>query len=440
MRYLADVAFLCTEGFPVLENPALDVGTDGRITYIGPAATAPPVDNQNHVRRIGGLIMPGLVNTHAHSAMTLVRGAGDGLPLLRWLHEVMFPREGQMTTADVKWGMTLGAAEMLRSGVTTTCEMYAWEDAMIEAGRESGIRLVMCPSLLRLPDKEGPGWLQRRLEAISEVHGSEHDPDSTVTIGFGPHSLYNLGSEACGEIAQVAAELEALLHIHIAETNEEGAEVEAAHGGASTVRILADAGVFAGRTLAAHSVWLSDADLATFVEHDVAIAHCPASNMKLGSGTARVVDMVDAGLTVSLATDGPASNDNLDLWEEIKLAPLLARVTSRDAAEISAADSIAMATNAGAKALGLDVGLLEVGRWADFIRIDLSNSMFVPVTSPDELVAHAAWSGRSHVSDVWVAGEQVVEERNCINVDEEQARAQVQQRAQRIVNDLGTDA
>ncbi len=444
MRYLADVAFPCTEGFPVVEKPALDVGSDGRITYFGPAASAPELEvgsansNPNEVREIGGLLMPGLVNTHAHSPMTLVRGAGDGLPLLRWLHEAMFPREGKMTDDDVKWGMTLGVAEMLRSGVTTTCEMYLWEDAAIAAGREAGIRLLMCPGLLKLPGHDAPGWLEKRISAITQVHKNEHDPNQTVTIGFGPHSLYSLGPELCAEVAVAAAELDALLHIHVAETREEGVEVEAAHGGASTVQILADAGVFVGRTLTAHSVWLDDADLATYVEHDVAVAHCPISNMKLGSGTARVTDMLNAGITVSLATDGPASNDDLDLWEEIKMAPLLARVTGLDATAIPAATSLSLATSGGAKALGLDVGTLEAGRWADFIRIDTDNSVFVPVTTPDELIAHTAWSGSSHVSDVWVAGNQVVSQGDCVNVDEEKARAEVQSRAQRIVHELAS--
>ncbi|HCB33795.1 MAG TPA: ethylammeline chlorohydrolase, partial [Acidimicrobiaceae bacterium] len=265
------------------------------------------------------------------------------------------------------------------------------------------------------------------------VHRREHDPDGTVTVGFGPHSVYNLGPGACAETAAAAADLDALLHIHVAETRTEGADVEAAHGGASTVRILADAGVFDGRVLAAHCVWLSDDDIATLAERAVAVAHCPVSNMKLGSGTARVPEMAAAGITVGLATDGPASNDNLDLWEEVKLAPLLARVTAHDPTVLGAADAVSMATRGGAAALGLDVGTLEPGRWADFIRIDTDDAAFVPVTSPDELVAHVAWSGSGRrVADVWVAGRQVVSDGTCTTVDESEARAQVQKRAERL--------
>ncbi len=425
----------------MVEKPALDVGADGRITYFGPAADAPQLelDGSAEVRDLGGLMMPGLVNTHAHSPMTLVRGAGDGLPLLRWLHEAMFPREAKMTDDDIRWGMTLGTAEMLRAGITTTCEMYMWEEAAISAAEDSGIRLLMCPGVIELPGSNGAGWLEKRIAEITQLHERTHKTNGTVTIGFGPHSIYNLGPRACAQVAEAAAEIDALFHIHVAESRQEGEEVEAAHGGASTVQILADAGAFVGRTLTAHSVWLDDADIATYAEHDVAVAHCPASNMKLGSGTARITDMLAAGVTVSLATDGPASNDSLDLWEEIKLAPLLARVSAQDATAIPAATSISMATSGGGKALGLDVGSLAPGQWADFIRIDLDNAVFVPVTSPDELVAHVAWAGSSQVSDVWVAGSQVVSSGICLNVDEAQARAEVQTRAERIVKDVVKD-
>lgn len=433
VRYLADVALVCDADFTVVDHPALDVAGDGRITHVGPAADAPPLPDDASVRRLAGLVMPGLVNTHAHTPMTLVRGAGDGLPLLRWLHEAMFPREARMTDDDIAWGTTLGAAELLRAGVTTTCEMYAWEQALIDAGRAAGIRLVVCPSVIKLDGLDGSGWLDRRLDEVAAVHRREHDPDGTVTVGFGPHSVYNLGPGACAETAAAAADLDALLHIHVAETRTEGADVEAAHGGASTVRILADAGVFDGRVLAAHCVWLSDDDIATLAERAVAVAHCPVSNMKLGSGTARVPEMAAAGITVGLATDGPASNDNLDLWEEVKLAPLLARVTAHDPTVLGAADAVSMATRGGAAALGLDVGTLEPGRWADFIRIDTDDAAFVPVTSPDELVAHVAWSGSGRrVADVWVAGRQVVSDGTCTTVDESEARAQVQKRAERL--------
>ena len=437
IRYLADVVLTCDEGFAMIERGAVDVRADGRIAWVGAAANASTTDAP--VIRLGGLLMPGLINTHAHTPMTLVRGAGDGLPLMAWLEDVMWPREGRLDSEDVWWGMTLGSVEMLRSGVTTTCEMYAFEHEVIDAGREAGIRQVMCPGVLSVAHADDTGSVAVRVGEIAAVHDAVNDPSGLVTIGFAPHSAYDLGVEACAEIAAAAQERDALLHIHVAETADEGNALAAEHGGASVPRLLADAGVLDGRVLAAHSVWLDDADLDIYASAGVAVAHCPVSNMKLGSGVARVPEMIDRGITVSLATDGPASNDDLDLWEEIKIASLLARVTALDPTVMSAQQVISMATHDGAEALGLHTGVLEPGRWADMIRLDIDDPAFVPVTSPNELVAHVAWAGGSrHVTDVWVGGERVVADRVCLTVDEARARYEVQHRAQRLARESGT--
>ena len=421
----------------MIERGTVDVGDDGRIAWVGPAADAPATDAP--VIDMGGLLMPGLVNTHAHTPMTLVRGAGDGLPLMAWLTEVMWPREGRLRPDDVWWGMTLGSVEMLRSGVTTTCEMYAFEHNVIDAGRSAGIRLAMCPGVLSVAHLDDRGGVTDRVGEIAAVHDEVNDPSGLVTIGFAPHSTYDLGVGACAEIAAAARERDALLHIHVAETADEGNALAADHDGASVPRLLADAGVLAGRVLAAHSVWLDDADLDIYASSGVAVAHCPVSNMKLGSGVARVPEMLERGITVSLATDGPASNDDLDMWEEIKIASLLARVTALDPTVLSAQQVISMATRNGAEALGLHTGVLEPGRWADMIRLDLDDVAFVPVTSPAELIAHVAWAGGSrHVTDVWVGGERVVADRVCLTVDEARARYEVQHRAQRLAQESGT--
>ncbi|MCY4518348.1 MAG: amidohydrolase [Acidimicrobiaceae bacterium] len=437
IRYLADVVLTCDEDFAMIERGAVDVRADGRIAWVGAAADASTTDAP--VIRLGGLLMPGLINTHAHTPMTLVRGAGDGLPLMAWLEEVMWPREGRLRSEDVWWGMTLGSVEMLRSGVTTTCEMYAFEHEVIDAGHQAGIRQVMCPGVLSVAHLDGSGSVADRIGEIAAVHDAVNDPSGLVTIGFAPHSAYDLGVDACAEIAAAAREHDALLHIHVAETAGEGNALAKKHGGASVPRLLADADVFDGRVLAAHSVWLDDADLDIYASAGVAVAHCPVSNMKLGSGVARVPEMIERGITVSLATDGPASNDDLDLWEEIKIASLLARVTALDPTLMSAQQVISMATHDGAEALGLHTGVLEPGRWADMIRLDIDDPAFVPVTSPNELVAHVAWAGGSrHVTDVWVGGERVVADRVCLTVDEARARYEVQHRAQRLARESGT--
>ena len=436
-RYLADYAITCDSDFSLLADVAMDV-TSGRISWIGKETDAPP--HPGPTTKLGGLVMPGLVNSHAHTPMTLVRGAGDGLPLMDWLTKVMWPREGHMTPEDALWGMRLGAAEMLLAGVTSTCEMYLFEEALVEAAQEVGIRLAMTPGIISALHGDSFGATENRITDIAEFHSQYHDPDSLITIGFGPHSAYDLPLELCSEIAEAARDLKALLHIHVCETKTEGAELEAQNGGESTVQLLANHGVLDGRVLAAHSVWLNDSDIETYAQKGVRVAHCPVSNMKLASGTAAIQAMRAKGIDVGLGTDGPASNDDLDLWQEIKIAPLLARVTTLDASSMTPQDALTMATVEGSRAIGNDdSGTLQIGSKADFIRLDLDDPTFVPVTNNDELIAHVAWAGSGrHVTDVWVGGAQVVAQRQLTNFDLEQALQQVQSRGQRLAKDSGT--
>ena len=436
-RYLADYAITCDSNFSLFRNPALDV-TNGRISWIGEQREAPAHDG--FTAQLGGLLMPGLVNSHAHTPMTLVRGAGDGLPLMDWLTNVMWPREGRMTPEDALWGMRLGAAEMLLSGVTSTCEMYLFEEALVEASQDVGIRLVMTPGIISALHGDSFGATDSRIAAIAEFHAEHHDPETLVTVGFGPHSAYDLPLELCSEVATAARDLNALLHIHVCESQHEGAQLEAQHEGRSTIELLAEYGILDGKVLAAHSVWLNESAIETYAQKNVGVAHCPVSNMKLASGIAPITSMRAKGIEVGLATDGPASNDDLDLWQEIKLAPLLARVTALDAAIMTPRDALTMATAEGARVIGNDdTGVLQVGAKADFIRLELDDPTFVPVTNDDELIAHVAWSGSGrHVTDVWVQGTQVVADRRLLNFDLERAIVEIQARGMRLAQDSGT--
>jgi 5-methylthioadenosine/S-adenosylhomocysteine deaminase len=436
-RYLADYVLTCNADFSLLKNAALDVA-DGRISWVGEQAEAPP--HEGSTIQLGGLLMPGLVNSHAHTPMTLVRGAGDGLPLMDWLTKVMWPREGQMTSEDALWGMRLGAAEMLLSGVTSTCEMYLFEEALVEASQDVGIRLVMTPGIISALHGDSFGATDNRIAAIADFRAQHHDPDTLVTVGFGPHSAYDLPLELCSEVASAARDLDALLHIHVCETKDEGADLEAQHGGKSTIELLAQHEILDGKVLAAHSVWLSETDMEIYAQKGVRVAHCPVSNMKLASGTAAIQAMRAKGIDVGLGTDGPASNDDLDLWQEIKISPLLARVTELDASSMTPQDALTMATVEGSRAIGNDdSGTLQIGAKADFIRLELDTPTFVPVTNDDELIAHVAWSGSGrHVTDVWVQGTQVVANRRLTNFDLERAIAEIQTRGLRLAEDSAT--
>jgi 5-methylthioadenosine/S-adenosylhomocysteine deaminase len=223
--------------------------------------------------------------------------------------------------------------------------------------------------------------------------------------------------------------------VHLGETEHEGDEVSARHGGATVAQVLADLGVFdVDRVLAAHGVWLTQKDVGLLADYGVAVAHCPSSNAKLASGMAAVPALRRAGVRVALGTDGPASNNDLDLWEEMRLAALFARTLERDPTVLTAAEVLDLATAGGAAALGRpDLGVLAPGRWADIVRLDLSDPGFVPVLSDDDLAAHAVWSvPRSAVRDVWVGGRQVVRDGECLTIDVAEASRRVQSAAARL--------
>lgn len=419
-----------SDGQPSLQRSvALDIDATGRITGVGTERDLGAPEGE--VDRVGGVLMPGLVNTHAHTPMTLVRSAGDGLPLHEWLEHGVWPREFKITEDDAYWGMVLGSAEMLLAGVTTSCEMYLHEAAIVRAVRQSGARLVITPGVIAAlaPD----GKLDGRLDEIAAFHKANHDPDQRISVGFGPHSLYDLSPEQVREISDRAKELSALVHIHLEETTEEREVVAERHGHSAT-SVLAEIGALDGQLLGAHGVWLDDEDLAMLGNVGAGIAHCPMSNLKLGSGIARLTELREAGINVGLGTDGPASNDNLDLWEEMKLAPLLARGTSQNASAIDAATAIHLATVGGAKAIGLhDVGELRVGHRADVIRVDLGDAAFAPNVETDLLTTLAfAGTGR-HVTDVWVDGQRVVSNRSCDRVDLVEAIEEVRTRGALLV-------
>ena len=422
-RYVAE-ALLSSAGW-VHRPGVLDV-EGNRIAWAGPADIAPPMPG-HRVVDIGGLVMPGLVNTHAHTPMTLLRSSGDGLPLDRWLRESMWPREARMTDEDVHWGMLFGLQELLRCGVTTTCEMYLHGQAVAEAALQSGIRCVITPAVFDVP---GVLTWQRALDDVGSLYDAYDGRSDLITVGVGPHAAYTLPTDALVASARLARELDTILQIHVSETVAEDQPIRDAHG-CTTPQLLARLGVLDARVLAAHSVWLTDTDLSLYEDYDIAVAHCPQSNGKLGSGVARVAVMVARDLRVGLGTDGPASNDNLDLWEEMRLAPLLARAVSSDPQALTTTDALHLATRGGAEALDLNVGTLEAGRFADFIRLDLSE--FVPVADGDELRSHLVWSASSRaVTDVWVGGRRVVTDGVCTTIDAAEARRQVARRAERL--------
>jgi len=426
LRLIGDYVLV---GSDLIPGGVIDISDDGRIANVGMAVDLG--EARGEVRNAGGLLMPGLVNAHAHTPMTLVRSAGDGLPLQQWLTDGVWPREFQITPDDARWGMRLGWAEMLRAGVTTTCEMYMHEASIVEATQSSGGRLVMAAGLIAAlaPD----GVLDGRLDQITDFHSEHHRPEERISIGFGPHSLYDLSPEQITEISERAKALDALLHIHLEETSHERQEVIDKWTGRTATELLADTGALEGRVLGAHGVWLSDSDQKLLGQAGAAIAHCPISNLKLGSGIAPVASMLENGVTVGIGTDGVASNDDLDLWQELKLAPMLARGNRLDAQAMSAATALDLGTVNAAKAIGLDnVGRLQAGWWADVIRVDLDQPSFTPGIESDLLTSLVFAGNGAFVTDVWVAGNQVVADGDCITIDIGEAMTAVREIGHRI--------
>ena len=424
MRLVGDYLIPGAGDGTVVPNGAIDIDDHGRI--IGVGAVRDLGEPAGVVRNIGGLLMPGLINAHAHTPMTLVRSAGDGWPLQRWLAEGVWPREGKMTPEDAHWGMTLGCAEMLLAGVTGTSEMYLFEADVVAAAKAAGIRIVMAAGIIAALSPTGD--ISGRMDEVDAFHAAHHDPEAGVSVAYGPHSVYDLTPDQVAEIGRRAQARDALVHIHLEETKTERDLVIEANGKTAT-QVLADTGVLEGRLLAAHGVWLDETDRRLLGEAGAAVAHCPVSNLKLGSGIAPLVELLEAGITVGVGTDGPASNDNLDLWEEQKLAPMLARGTRHDAEALSAAQALGLATQQSARAVGLiDSGELRVGAWADIIRIDLDHPVFAPGRI-EELLTHVVWAGGGqHVSDVWVGGRQVVADSSCLTIDVDEAIAQAKTR------------
>lgn len=432
-RLVAPVILPCDPSCSVLRDGALDLDADGRISWVGPLTEAPPAPGT--VRGYPGVLLPGLVNAHCHTPMTVLRGMGGDLPLLRWLREVMWPAEARMDAADVRTGMLLGAVELLRAGVTTSVEMYFYPDAVAEAVLAAGSRVVLTAGIIAVPGWDRLGSWREMTDDVSariDANGLRYGSGQRIELGYGPHGAYTLPAEALPVIAAAARERDALLHIHLAETMQEDAAQRAEYG--SVPRMLEQLGVLGGRVLAAHAVHLDDDDIAVLAARGVAVAHCPGSNAKLAAGTARVPALRAASVPLALGTDGPASSDDLDLWSQARLAGRLARLSSGDAASLTAADLLLLATRHGAAAIGRDdLGALEPGRWADVVHVSTDDPAFLHLDDDAGLISNLVWAGGGRlVRDVWVAGDQVLTDGEPTQVDRAQAQSDARRVAARL--------
>ncbi|WP_439133332.1 TRZ/ATZ family hydrolase [Pseudomaricurvus sp.] len=392
---------------------------DGQILAIHPTPEAKrrySADREHHLDQ--HIVTPGLVNTHNHAAMSLLRGFADDHPLQTWLEEHIWPTEAQWVTPEfVRDGTELSAAEMIRSGTTTFADMYFFPEETARAALNSGMRCQLHFPVLDFPTAWGQGpddYIQKGL-ALSDDYRSH----PTINIAFGPHAPYTVSDEPLQRIATLAEEMQVPIQIHLHETATEVEDAVAASGERPIER-LNRLGLLSPLTQCVHMTQVSADDIELLKQTGAHIIHCPESNLKLASGFCPVQSLIDNGINVALGTDGAASNNDQDLFGEMRTAALLAKGVSGDASAVDAHAALRMATLNGAKALGLDteIGSLEVGKQADITAIAIDQLEQLPLYNPISALSYNNIS--QQVSHVWVNGHPLLEERRLLTLDEKQ--------------------
>jgi 5-methylthioadenosine/S-adenosylhomocysteine deaminase len=419
----------------VIEDGA--VATRGaRIIAVG---TRSEIASRYRARRTieaaGKVIMPGLINSHTHAPMVLFRGIADDMALMEWLQKYIFPAEARNVDRDfVRWGTRLACLEMIRGGITTFADMYYFEDVIAEETAACGMRAVLAETLIDFPAPDNKTWeaaLDYAERFIKRWKGHE-----LIVPAVAPHAPYTVSTDHLKQARQMAASLGVPLMIHLAEDQAEMKFI----GDTSSIAYLDRIGFFDIPVIAAHVVWPTEQDIAILARHRVGIAHCPQSNMKLAAGVAPVLQMLRSGIAVGLGTDGAASNNDLNLWEEMDSAAKLHKLYWKDPTALSARQALEMATILGARALGLDreIGSLEAGKRADLIIVRMSAAHQVPLYN---IYSHLVYATKaSDVETVIINGKVVMERGRVLTINERQVKAMARQYADRIRESLGRQA
>jgi 5-methylthioadenosine/S-adenosylhomocysteine deaminase len=403
--------------------------TGDTITAVGTAADLRTTSARETIDAAGGIIMPGLVNTHTHAAMTLFRGLADDLPLMDWLNDHIFPAEALLNPQKVYAGTLLGCAEMILSGTTCFCDMYLFEHEVARAVKAAGMRAVVGEVLYDFPSpnygpiEDGFNYTRRLIDTWRD--------DPLITIAVEPHSPYLCAPELLTEAASIARDNKVPLVIHLSETRNEVRDIQERYS-TTPVAHLANLGVLGANLLACHCVILSDTDMDLLARHDIKVSHNPESNMKLAAGVSPVTDLVKRGVCTGLGTDGCSSNNNLDLFAEMDMAAKLHKANRLDPTVMDAATVLRMATIDGARALGLDrlTGSIETGKKADIIVIDTRKPHLTPMYNP---ASHLVYSvGGSDVSTTVVNGRVLMKDRRLLHMDLEKIMADARQIAESI--------
>jgi len=380
--------------------------TDGRIVAVGPASAASGTSAAEVIDGSDMIVMPGLVNTHCHAAMTLFRGLADDRDLDGFLKRVWAAEGAFITPETVELGALVGAAEMALGGITHFADMYWHPDATIAATRRIGLSLTTGPVFVGFEGVDRLPWPERMI--MAEDFLSRWRIASDLQVMAMPHSCYTIDSGKLGEVAKLSARHGIPIHIHGAESPAEMALVAGQHAGARPIEVFAAAGILDRPTLVAHAVHLTDADISLLAGAGAAVSHNPLSNAKLASGTARIGDLQRAGITVALGTDGASSGNDLDLWKAMRHAGFMQAIATGNPAVLPARELVAMVTIGGAQALGLqaETGSLEPGKRADITMVRLDAPHMTPIFDPYSALAYAA--GREDVRHVISRGRIIV--------------------------------
>lgn len=414
----------------VLENCALAVN-NGQIVALLPQEEAEKrfhpeqtINLNNHV------LIPGLINAHGHAAMSLFRGYADDKPVNEWLEQQIWPAERQWVSEEfVRDGAALAIAEMIRSGTTCFADMYFYPEQTAQVAQQAHMRGQIFFPVFDSASAWGSGpddYFAKGLALHDDFRSS-----SLVSIGFGPHAPYSVADEHLKKIAVLAQEMDAPIHIHLHETAREVTDSVARYGKRPSQRLM-ELGVLSPLTQCVHLTQVEDVDIALLLQSGAHVIHCPESNMKLASGACPVQQLIDAGVNVALGTDSAASNNDLDLFSEMKSAALLAKLVSGDASALNAHSVLRMATLNGAKAMGLEdqIGSLEVGKAADITAIDMSDLEAQPLHDP---VSQLVYTQSAHrVSHVWIAGKAVLLSRQLQTLNEKESLAKARWWRQKI--------
>jgi 5-methylthioadenosine/S-adenosylhomocysteine deaminase len=422
---LQNIRFLVTQnsGREVLKHVDLRISGD-KILDIGDFE---PENDEEVFDCSGSLVMPGLINAHTHASMSLLRGISDNKPLQDWLEDDIFPAEDAMDADDVYLGARLACIEMLKTGTTCFNDMYAETDRIVQAVEEAGIRAVISRGLFDW-DEQGEERIQDAKDSVREYQ--DHD---LVTPGIAPHAVYSCSEELLREMKAFAEEHDAVYHIHVSETEEENEDLKDEEDLTPT-QYLEEHDLLDSSVVAAHATWLSERDKELFERYRANIAHNPAANLKLGSGIAEIPELIEKGVNVSLGTDGPASNNNFNMFEEMKLTGIVHK--RNNPSEITEQQVLDMATINAAEALGLEdeVGSLEEGKKADLLVIDLENPELTPYYGKQGLISNLVFSFTGAPDTVIVNGEKVVDSGKVSGLEKEEVFRKAQEEVERFTD------